>query len=178
MAEELKNSPFHCIFLRTNNEEIREKIKNAGFSVCACAEFDHASWLVSHPNTSMCFDIHGEGYWDYDDIISMRSEEAQHNFFLYQLKEHNRPYVDCGKDVDLFIKLLKEAKENAKKETEKDSQEKASNVDNEYFGRYINEHHNQAINNIMADLAERFINGEEVTYNTSFGKIKILLNKM
>lgn len=106
-----KNSEYYCVFLRANSKEIRKKIREANISVCACAEFEDANWLNCYPRTEMCFDVHGEGYWDETDLQENRNSEAQHQIFLYELKEHckkyNVKYLDCGEDVDLFINTIK-----------------------------------------------------------------------
>lgn len=55
------------VFITNNSPEIRKKLKNAGFSICVCAEFEDSIWLVYHPDGHFPFDIHGTGYIDKGD---------------------------------------------------------------------------------------------------------------
>lgn len=50
--------PTKTIYLSNNNEEIREKLKNLGFSLCICTEFEDNPWLYFN---GMSTDIHGAG---------------------------------------------------------------------------------------------------------------------
>lgn len=47
-------------FLRLNTPTVRERIKHAGFTICACASFEEAVWLCYFPGCT--YDIHGIGY--------------------------------------------------------------------------------------------------------------------
>ena len=55
------------IFITQNSPEIRQKLEDAGFSICICALFDDSIWLIYHPDNSFPYDIHGEGYTDEED---------------------------------------------------------------------------------------------------------------
>ena len=55
------------VFIKENSKEIRNKLKQSGFSICVCAAFPDSIWLNYHPDVNMTFDIHGEGYADFDD---------------------------------------------------------------------------------------------------------------
>lgn len=50
--------PTKTIYLSNNNEEIREKLRNLGFSLCICTEFENNPWLYFN---GMSTDIHGAG---------------------------------------------------------------------------------------------------------------------
>ena len=50
--------PTKTIYLSRNNEENREKLKNMGFSLCICTEFEGNPWLYFNGMTK---DIHGAG---------------------------------------------------------------------------------------------------------------------
>lgn len=56
------------VFIKQNSPETREKLKNAGYSICVCASFFNSIWLDYHPDSSDCSDffdeIHGIGYTD------------------------------------------------------------------------------------------------------------------
>lgn len=55
------------VFITDNSKEIRNKLKEAGFTICDCAEFEDSIWLTYHPDYKMPFDIHGTGYTDKGD---------------------------------------------------------------------------------------------------------------
>ena len=91
------------VFIKANSPEIRNKLKEAGFSVCACASFDDSVWLDYHPKNTYYRDIHGCGYCDPGDWdekfsplerIKMRLEESG-----YYSKD--REFFD---NVDEFLK--------------------------------------------------------------------------
>lgn len=50
--------PTKTIYLSNNNEEIRGKLKNLGFPLCICTEFENNPWLYFN---GMSTDIHGAG---------------------------------------------------------------------------------------------------------------------
>lgn len=54
------------VFIKDNSPEIRRKLREAGFTVCICSEFEDSIWLDYHPEDEMPFDIHGVGYADGD----------------------------------------------------------------------------------------------------------------
>ena len=56
------------IFIKENSHEIRQKLREAGFSICACAGFEDSIWLDYHPGSNNYYDIHGVGYEDLDEI--------------------------------------------------------------------------------------------------------------
>ena len=70
------------VFIRDNSSEIRNKLKEAGFSICACTEFKDSIWLVYCPNVGMPFDIHGEGYADEGDFDEKYSPSERINIRL------------------------------------------------------------------------------------------------
>lgn len=55
------------VFITDNSKEIRNKLKESGFTICVCAEFKDSIWLTYHPNCKVTFDIHGTGYTDKGD---------------------------------------------------------------------------------------------------------------
>ena len=85
-----------CFILKENSEEIRKKITDAGIYVCPCANFVDADWLDYH--TSVANGVHGNGY----PYEGMTREETR-ALFLHEVKNP----IWC-KDVDEFIKLIKE----------------------------------------------------------------------
>lgn len=75
------------VFITDNSKEIRNKLKELGFSICICAEFKDSVWLTYHPDCKMPFDIHGTGYTDKGDWeekysplerIEMRLKESEY----------------------------------------------------------------------------------------------------
>lgn len=61
------------VFIKDNSPEIRKKLKDSGFLICGCAEFEDSVWLDYHPDSKFPYDIHGDGYsddGDYDEKFS------------------------------------------------------------------------------------------------------------
>lgn len=91
-------------FLRDNSPEIRKKIEDAGIECCLCCEFEDSFWLsYSIPNT-----VHGV-YPDTDGSScgwAGETREEEEKMFI----KRNPDSKDCGTDVDLFIKLIKDGK--------------------------------------------------------------------
>ena len=85
-----------CFILKNNSEEIRKKILDAGIGVCPCSKFDDSDWLEYH--TSIANGVHGNGF----PFEGMTKEETR-ALFLHEVKNP----IWC-KDVDEFIKLIKE----------------------------------------------------------------------
>lgn len=85
--------------LRDNSEEIRQKIRSAGISVCICAEFVDACWLDY--STRVKNGVHGVGYWS--EYVGVKSQKAALDLFLCELKNP----VWCS-SVDEFIELIKD----------------------------------------------------------------------
>jgi len=55
------------VFIKQNSPEIRKKLEDAGYYVCACAKFKDSVWLVYHPDEHFYRDIHGVGGTDKTD---------------------------------------------------------------------------------------------------------------
>lgn len=53
-----------AIFIKQNSLEAKQKLLEAGFSICSCAWFPDAIWLIYHPDAKFPYDIHGVGYTD------------------------------------------------------------------------------------------------------------------
>ncbi len=83
-----------CFILKENSEEIRQKIRSAGISVCICAEFVDACWLDY--STRVKNGVHGVGYWS--EYVGVKSQKAALDLFLCELKNP----VWCS-SVDEFI---------------------------------------------------------------------------
>lgn len=90
--------------LKQNSEAIRKKIKDAGIRVCVCATFKDSCWLDYH--TLVANGVHGVGYFDDEDPAITSQADALARF------EHDcKNLIEC-RDVDEFIKRIKERKEN------------------------------------------------------------------
>lgn len=85
--------------LKENSEEIRQKIKDAGISLCVCAEFVDSDWL-DYSTSLYEKSVHGNGY-----PFEGMTKEASRALFLQEVKNP----IYC-KDVDEFIEKIKSAK--------------------------------------------------------------------
>ena len=56
------------VFIKQNSPEVRQKLKDAGFSLCVYTRFKDAIWLTYLPNSDLPFDIHEEGFANDDDL--------------------------------------------------------------------------------------------------------------
>jgi hypothetical protein len=86
-----------AIILKQNSPEIRQRIKDAGISVCPCAGFDGSKWLDYHVGLDVYFDVHGLGYSD-----ETMSGEEHLAMFLHETK-----YIIECRSVEEFIQEIK-----------------------------------------------------------------------
>ena len=89
-----------AIILKQNSPEIRQRIKDAGISVCPCAGFDGSKWLDYHVGLDVYFDVHGLGYSD----ETMSGEEHLATFL------HETKYIIECRSVEEFIQEIKNSK--------------------------------------------------------------------
>lgn len=82
-------------FIRKNTKELRDKLKDLGYKICKCCEFEYAIWLNNYIPTNS---IHGTDYSN--EEIGISAKESL-NLFL----EENSNYVDCGTNEDLFLAI-------------------------------------------------------------------------
>ena len=87
------------LLLRQNSSDIRDRIREAGIDVCACASFKGAVWLSFTPGNTDS--VHGIGY----PYEGMTSEETL-SFIEYDWREHGTEIVECS-DVDEFIDRIR-----------------------------------------------------------------------
>lgn len=76
------------VFIKQNSPEIREKLQQAGYSICNCASFVGSIWLDYHPDSSGCSDfykeIHGVGYADISERLCNLTPEERIKTWLSQ----------------------------------------------------------------------------------------------
>lgn len=99
------------VYLRANSPEIRQKIKDAGISVCICSGFDGSdilhccrSIIQEIKDGKKLFYVHGIGYTDDDE------PKGRHEYYIKEFLddvENKDSAVDCGSDVDMFISEIK-----------------------------------------------------------------------
>lgn len=112
------------LILKDNSPEIRKKIEDAGISVCCCASFDGAIWIDTSLSMRFCYDVHGIGYKDDDDIelpwdTGNTPEEVCGYYLEYVMHEGE---VIFAKDVDDFIAKFKETWKDVKITSENDKE--------------------------------------------------------
>ncbi len=91
-------------FIRKNNNELLEKLKERGQTICPCCYFDGAVWLNNCPENKEK-SIHGIGY-DIGIIGDNWTTEQHLESFLHE-NDNNPKYksYDCGEDEELFLNL-------------------------------------------------------------------------
>ena len=92
------------IVLKQNSPEIRQKIKDAGISVCICCEFKKAVWLNCYPDSQHAFSVHGIGYSDEDWPVEHELAFVEHDWKVYNVE-----VIECS-SVEEFIQRIKESK--------------------------------------------------------------------
>lgn len=94
------------VFITQNSPEIRQKLEDAGFSICACALFDCSIWLVYHPDDPFPYDIHGEGYADGCDCdLDLKPlDRIQHRLAKEGYYSKEKEFFDTVED---FLKKYK-----------------------------------------------------------------------
>lgn len=93
-------------FLRANSPEIRKKLEENEIKVCTCCEFEDSEWISYSQATPGI--VHG--VYPGDDEEEWGTERIFGNKDTFKevfLSEHKN-YIDCGEDVDLFIRTIKE----------------------------------------------------------------------
>ena len=91
-------------FLRTNSPEIRKQITNAGITVCICASFPQSEWLT-YSEANPVYHVHG--VYPADDDEPEKFYFGDKSNFKEIFLEGAKDYLDCGEDVELFIKTVK-----------------------------------------------------------------------
>ena len=84
-------------YIRKNTPELRDRLKELGYHVCVCTEFEGAVWLNNLLESSS---IHGWGFLG-DDAPFKTQEEALRVFEI----ESKDKKIDCGTNEDLFLAL-------------------------------------------------------------------------
>ena len=94
-------------FIRKNTKELQQKLKNLGYSICKCYNYDNAVWLKTYiSNKEGRYEVHGVGY-DSDEINLMGYDtiEKRLNFFLDENEKCENKCIDCGTNEELFLAI-------------------------------------------------------------------------
>lgn len=84
-------------YIRKNTPELRKKLEEFGYHICACAEFEDSVWLNNLLETSS---IHGWGFLGEDAPFNTQEEALR--VFEFESKDNK---VDCGTNEPLFLAL-------------------------------------------------------------------------
>lgn len=119
----------YMLVLRTNSYYVQMKLELAGIHTCPCCSFPHVIWLKCHLSQEFKGSIGGvhglgnsdENHMTYDlktdDYVDSRYNGDSRNDYLVSKsnclevlnnKDRNYPVIDCGYNVDYFIKLIKD----------------------------------------------------------------------
>lgn len=82
-------------YIRKNTPELRERLRELGYEICSCTEFEGAVWLSTYAPTNSA---HGIGCFG-DDEPYKTQEEA---LVAY---EHETEDIDCGSNETLFLAI-------------------------------------------------------------------------
>ena len=91
-------------FIRKNNKDLLEKLKERGQTICTCCYFDDSVWLENCLENKT-YSIHGIGY--NVGIGDNWTTEQNLEFFLQENSNNNPKYksYDCGENEELFLNL-------------------------------------------------------------------------
>jgi hypothetical protein len=87
-------------YIRKNSKELQDKLKELGYRICPCCDFENAVWLstlISEPFKGEP-SVHGIGYWDEEFEVSTPEQECE-DF----AKTTNN--INCGTNEELFLAL-------------------------------------------------------------------------
>lgn len=85
----------HSCYIRKNTPELRERLRELGYEICPCTEFEGAVWLSTYAPTNS---THGIGYFG-DDEPYKTQEEALAAY------EHETKDIDCADNEALFLAI-------------------------------------------------------------------------
>lgn len=87
-------------YIRKNSKELQDKLKELGYRICPCCDFENAVWLTTLISTPFKEQpsVHGIGYWDKDFEISTPEQECED----FAKTTSN---IDCGTNEELFLAL-------------------------------------------------------------------------
>lgn len=89
------------IFIRFNTKEVRDRLESAGLKLCKCASFDGNVWLSVDSDGV----IHGMGL-PYEGMEDLSPKEIC-AFDIQEAMDRGKLVVDCGTDINKFIKEAK-----------------------------------------------------------------------
>lgn len=87
-------------YIRKNSKELQDKLKELGYRICPCCDFENAVWLstlISEPFKGEP-SVHGIGYWDEEFEVSTPEQECED----FAKTTSN---IDCGTNEELFLAL-------------------------------------------------------------------------
>ena len=88
-----------CCIIKNNTPELRQRLEQAGISVCICSSFKEADWLCCW-ESNVAYDVHGV----YPDDINDLSKEAYQEDFIKEINP-----IICESE-DEFINMCKQFK--------------------------------------------------------------------
>lgn len=91
-------------FLRANSKEIRDRLHEEKIYVCSCASYKDAEWLVCDKPPY----VHGVYPGNDEEEIGTEVVFGNKDTFKDVFLSLRRDYVDCGEDVESFIKAIKD----------------------------------------------------------------------
>lgn len=90
-----------CCYIRQNNDQIINALKDLGYNICECAYFKESKWIrLLNMNHQYNGSAHGVGYFDEATYPEAGDVEKSLNNFARETKD-----IDCGNDIALFLEL-------------------------------------------------------------------------
>lgn len=87
-------------FIRKDTQELRQRLRDLGYTICPCSDFEGSVWLSILPENGT---VHGVGFHDTSGLSDITTQEKALAKFLYD--SVNDGSIDCGDNEELFIAL-------------------------------------------------------------------------
>lgn len=80
-------------YIRKNTKELRDRLKEIGYTICKCCYFNDAVWLDTLPQNGTA---HGVGY------VSEGVKSQEEELSRYVAEDNG---IDCGDNDELFLSI-------------------------------------------------------------------------
>jgi hypothetical protein len=92
-------------FIRRNTNALQERLKELGYGIRQCCNFEGAVWLNTYISEKRN-DVHGVGFEGEEiDLMGYDTIEKRIQFFLDENEKSVNKSIDCGTDDELFLAI-------------------------------------------------------------------------
>lgn len=87
-------------FIRKDTPELRQRLRDLGYKICPCSDFEGSIWLSILPINGT---VHGVGFCDSTGWSHIDAQHVALAKFLFDAQDDGS--IDCGDNEELFIAL-------------------------------------------------------------------------